>query len=208
MVAVPSPLTAPHPPAKPKPFYRTLYFQVLVAVALGILTGHFYPQLGADLKPLGDAFIKLVKMIIAPVIFLTVVSGIAGMTNLEKVGRVGGKALIYFITFSTLALIVGLIVANVLQPGNGLHIDPKSLDPKTIATYAGKAKEQSIVEFLMKHHPHDGGRRLRGRARSFRCCSSRSCSASGWPSWASAASRCSTSSRCCRKPSSASSTSS
>src|SRR5689334_12469518 len=92
MAAVPSPLTAPHPPAKSKPLYRTLYFQVLVAVAIGILLGHFYPQLGAELKPLGDAFIKLVKMIIAPVIFLTVVSGIAGMTNLEKVGRVGGKA--------------------------------------------------------------------------------------------------------------------
>ncbi|MEE7449048.1 C4-dicarboxylate transporter DctA [Methylobacterium radiotolerans] len=153
MAAVPSPLTAPHPPAKPKPLYRTLYFQVLVAVAIGILLGHFYPQLGAELKPLGDAFIKLVKMIIAPVIFLTVVSGIAGMTNLEKVGRVGGKALIYFLTFSTLALIVGLIVANVLQPGNGLHIDPKSLDPKAVATYAGKAKEQSIVDFLMNIIP-------------------------------------------------------
>lgn len=147
MVAVPSPLTAPHPPAKPKPFYRTLYFQVLVAVALGILTGHFYPQLGADLKPLGDAFIKLVKMIIAPVIFLTVVSGIAGMTNLEKVGRVGGKALIYFITFSTLALIVGLIVANVLQPGNGLHIDPKSSirrrSPPTPARRRSRASSNS-----------------------------------------------------------------
>ena len=153
MAAVPSPLTAPHPPARPKPLYRTLYFQVLVAVAIGILLGHFYPQLGAELKPLGDAFIKLVKMIIAPVIFLTVVSGIAGMTNLEKVGRVGGKALIYFLTFSTLALIVGLVVANVLQPGNGLHIDPKSLDPKAVATYAGKAKEQSIVDFLMNIIP-------------------------------------------------------
>lgn len=103
MGAVPSPLTAPHAPSAPKPFYRTLYFQVLVAVAIGITLGHFYPKLGADMKPLGDAFIKLVKMIIAPVIFLTVVSGIAGMTNLEKVGRVGGKALAYFLTFSTLA---------------------------------------------------------------------------------------------------------
>lgn len=153
MAAVPSPLTAPHPPSKPKPLYRTLYFQVLVAVAIGITLGHFYPKLGADMKPLGDAFIKLVKMIIAPVIFLTVVSGIAGMTNLEKVGRVGGKALAYFLTFSTLALIVGLIVANVLQPGHGLHIDPNSLDPKAVATYAGKAKEQNIADFLMNIIP-------------------------------------------------------
>src|SRR4051794_31860775 len=98
MAAVPSPLTAPHAPPGPKPLYGTLYFQVLVAV--GILLGHFYPQLSAEMKPLGDAFIKLVKMIIAPVIFLTVVSGIAGITNLEKVGRVGGKALLYFLTFS------------------------------------------------------------------------------------------------------------
>jgi aerobic C4-dicarboxylate transport protein len=153
MAAVPSPLTAPHAPSAPKPIYRTLYFQVLVAVAIGITLGHFYPKLGADMKPLGDAFIKLVKMIIAPVIFLTVVSGIAGMTNLEKVGRVGGKALAYFLTFSTLALIVGLIVANVLQPGHGLHIDPNSLDPKAVATYAGKAKEQNIADFLMNIIP-------------------------------------------------------
>ena len=153
MAAVPSPLTAPHPPAKPKPVYRTLYFQVLVAVAIGIALGHFYPQLGADMKPLGDAFIKLVKMIIAPVIFLTVVSGIAGMTNLEKVGRVGGKALLYFLTVSTLALIVGLIVANLVQPGAGMHIDPKSLDPKAIALYAEKAKTQTITDFLMNIIP-------------------------------------------------------
>ena len=153
MATVPSPLTAPHAPPAPKPLYRTLYFQVLVAVAIGIALGHFYPKLGADMKPLGDAFIKLVKMIIAPVIFLTVVSGIAGMTNLEKVGRVGGKALIYFITVSTLALIVGLVVANVLQPGHGLHIDPNSLDPKAVATYAGKAKEQNIADFLMNIIP-------------------------------------------------------
>ena len=153
MATVPLPLTAPHAPPKPKPIYRTLYFQVLVAVAIGIALGHFYPQVGADMKPLGDAFIKLVKMIIAPVIFLTVVSGIAGMTNLEKVGRVGGKALIYFITFSTLALIVGLIVANLVQPGAGMHIDPKSLDPKSIAMYADKAKTQTITDFLMNIIP-------------------------------------------------------
>ncbi|TGD93173.1 dicarboxylate/amino acid:cation symporter [Methylobacterium nonmethylotrophicum] len=153
MATIPSPLTAPHAPPAPKPIYKTLYFQVLVAVAIGIALGHFYPALGADMKPLGDAFIKLVKMIIAPVIFLTVVSGIAGMTNLEKVGRVGGKALIYFLTFSTLALIVGLIIANLVQPGAGMHIDPKSLDPKQIAMYAEKAKTQTITDFLMNIIP-------------------------------------------------------
>lgn len=140
-------------PAPRKPLYKVLYVQVLFAVACGILLGHFYPQLGEQMKPLGDAFIKLVKMIIAPVIFLTVVSGIAGMTNLEKVGRVGAKALGYFLVFSTLALIVGLVVANVLQPGSGLHIDPKSLDVKSVATYAAKAHDQSIAGFLMNIIP-------------------------------------------------------
>ncbi len=108
----------------------------------------FYPELGTQLKPLGDAFIKLVKMIIAPVIFLTVATGIAGMTDMKKVGRVAGKAMIYFLTFSTLALIVGLIVANVVQPGAGMHIDPASLDPKAVANYAAKAHEQTITGFL------------------------------------------------------------
>jgi aerobic C4-dicarboxylate transport protein len=140
-------------PAPRKPLYKVLYVQVLTAVAIGILLGHFYPQVGEQMKPLGDAFIKLVKMIIAPVIFLTVVSGIAGMTNLEKVGRVGAKALLYFVTFSTLALIVGLIVGNVLQPGYGLHIDPKSLDPKSVATFTAKAHDQSITGFLMNIIP-------------------------------------------------------
>ncbi len=136
-----------------KPFYKILYVQVLIAVAIGIMLGYFQPGIAEQMKPLGDAFIKLVKMIIAPVIFLTVVSGIASMTNLEKVGRVGAKTLIYFLTFSTLALIVGLIVANVLKPGSGLHIDPKSLDPKMVASYASKAHEQSIVSFLMNIIP-------------------------------------------------------
>lgn len=108
----------------------------------------FYPELGTQLKPLGDAFIKLVKMIIAPVIFLTVATGIAGMTDMKKVGRVASKAMIYFLTFSTLALIVGLIVANVVQPGAGMHIDPASLDPKAVANYAAKAHEQTITGFL------------------------------------------------------------
>ena len=131
------------------PFYKLLYFQVLVAIAAGITLGHFWPDLGAELKPLGDAFIKLVKMIIAPVIFLTVSTGIAGMSDMKKVGRVAGKAMLYFLTFSTLALIVGLIVANTLQPGTGMHIDPASLDGKAVADYAAKAHESTITGFLM-----------------------------------------------------------
>ncbi|WP_311272792.1 MULTISPECIES: dicarboxylate/amino acid:cation symporter [unclassified Rhizobium] len=135
------------------PFYRHLYFQVIVAIIAGIALGHFNPTLGEQLKPLGDAFIRLVKMIIAPVIFLTVATGIAGMNDMKKVGRVAGKAMIYFLTFSTLALIVGLIVANVVQPGAGMNIDPSTLDGKAVATYAAKAHEQSITGFLMNIIP-------------------------------------------------------
>eukprot|EP00300_Choanocystis_sp_HF-7_P006436 c14706_g1_i1.p2 GENE.c14706_g1_i1~~c14706_g1_i1.p2 ORF type:complete len:447 (-),score=86.92 c14706_g1_i1:127-1467(-) len=139
--------------AVPKKFHQHLYVQVLAAIAAGILLGHFYPTLGAEMKPLGDAFIKLVKMIIAPVIFLTVVTGIAGMRDLEKVGRVAGKAMIYFLTFSTLALIIGLIVGNLVQPGAGLHIDPATLDPKAVAGYTAKAHEQTLTAFLMNIIP-------------------------------------------------------
>ncbi|OYX73521.1 MAG: C4-dicarboxylate transporter DctA [Rhizobiales bacterium 32-66-11] len=150
----PATVPATPAPAAHRKFYRHLYFQVLLAIAAGILLGHFYPSLGTDLKPLGDAFIKLVKMIIAPVIFLTVVTGIAGMRDLGKVGRVAGKAMIYFLTFSTLALIIGLVVGNVVQPGAGLHIDPASLDPKAVANYTSKAHDQSIVGFLMAIIPN------------------------------------------------------
>nr|WP_176023385.1 dicarboxylate/amino acid:cation symporter [Brucella pseudintermedia] len=146
MIAVPTGTAAS--PRGPIPFYKHLYVQVLAAIAAGILLGHFYPELGTQLKPLGDAFIKLVKMIIAPVIFLTVATGIAGMTDMKKVGRVAGKAMIYFLTFSTFALIVGLIVANFVQPGSGMHIDPASLDPKAVGNYAAKAHEQTITGFL------------------------------------------------------------
>ena len=137
----------------PLPFYRHLYFQVIVAIVAGMLVGHYYPDLGAGLKPLGDAFIRLVKMIIAPVIFLTVATGIAGMSDLKKVGRVAGKAMIYFLTFSTLALAVGMLVANVVQPGAGMHIDPASLDADAVASYASKAHESTITGFLMNIIP-------------------------------------------------------
>ncbi|MFH3478221.1 dicarboxylate/amino acid:cation symporter [Xanthobacter variabilis] len=145
-MATPIPAAAPQAPRR---LHQHLYVQVLVAIGAGILLGHFYPSLGADMKPLGDAFIKLVKMVIAPVIFLTVVTGIAGMRDLGKVGRVAGKAMLYFLTFSTLALIIGLIVANVIQPGSGLHIDPATLDHKAVANYAAKAHDQSLIGFLM-----------------------------------------------------------
>ncbi|MGA0562303.1 dicarboxylate/amino acid:cation symporter [Ancylobacter sp. VNQ12] len=140
-------------PARPKKLYQQLYVQVLAAILAGILIGHFWPETGAQLKPLGDAFIKLVKMIIAPVIFLTVATGIAGMSDMQKVGRVAGKAMIYFLAFSTLALIVGLIIGNVVQPGAGLHIDPASLDAKAVQTYAAKAHDASVVGFLQNIIP-------------------------------------------------------
>jgi aerobic C4-dicarboxylate transport protein len=136
-------------PERRLPFYRQLYVQVLAAIALGALLGHFNPELGASLKPLGDAFIKLVKMIIAPVIFLTLATGIAGMRELGEVGRVAAKAFVYFLFFSTLALVLGLIVANIVQPGAGMHIDPATLDPQAIADYSAKAHEQSITGFLL-----------------------------------------------------------
>ncbi|WP_027487464.1 dicarboxylate/amino acid:cation symporter [Allorhizobium undicola] len=135
------------------PFYRHLYFQVIVAIIAGVLLGHFYPSTGEALKPLGDAFIKLVKMIIAPVIFLTVATGIAGMSDLKKVGRVAGKAMIYFLVFSTLALVVGMVVSNVVQPGSGMHIDPATLDGKAVAAYAQKAHDSTITGFLMNIIP-------------------------------------------------------
>ncbi len=136
-------------PAVRKPLYAQLYVQVLAAIVAGGLIGHFSPETGVALKPLGDAFIKLVKMIIAPVIFLTIVTGIAGMRDLGSVGRVAGKAFAYFLFFSTIALIIGLIVANVVQPGQGMNIDPATLDTGAVDDYARKAKDQTITSFLM-----------------------------------------------------------
>ncbi|MCC8555488.1 dicarboxylate/amino acid:cation symporter [Xanthomonas hortorum] len=131
------------------PFYRQLYFQVVVAIVLGALLGHFEPAFAESLKPLGDAFIKLVKMIIAPVIFLTIVTGIAGMIHLKTVGRVFAKSMAYFLFFSTLALIVGMIVAHVVQPGAGMNINPAELDQSAVNTYVQKSHELSLVGFLM-----------------------------------------------------------
>ncbi len=137
-----------------KPFYKVLYVQVLFAIACGVLLGYFEPKLGVDLKPLGDGFIKLVKMIIAPVIFCTVVHGIAGMQDMKKVGRVGGKALLYFELVSTLALVIGLLVANIAKPGAGFNADLSTLDTKAIDGYMAKAHAQSTVEFVLNIIPN------------------------------------------------------
>jgi aerobic C4-dicarboxylate transport protein len=132
-----------------RPWYSVLYIQVLIAIAVGIFIGHFWPDLGKALKPLGDGFIALIKMMIGPVIFCTVVHGIGSMRDLKKVGRVGVKTLFYFEVVSTLALIIGLIVGEVLQPGKGFNIDVASLDPKAVAGYVTKAKEEGIVAHLL-----------------------------------------------------------
>jgi aerobic C4-dicarboxylate transport protein len=131
------------------PIYRILYVQVLVAIVIGVLLGHFDPGLAKEMKPLGDGFIALIRMVIAPIIFCTVVSGIAGMHDMKKVGRVGGKALAYFEVMSTVALLVGLLVAHVVHPGAGFHVDPKTLDVKAVAGYASQASAASTTDFLM-----------------------------------------------------------
>ncbi|WP_166332514.1 dicarboxylate/amino acid:cation symporter [Sphingobacterium chungjuense] len=140
------------PKRKPR-LYELLYVQVLFAIAAGVFLGHFYPNIGESLKPLGDGFIQLIKMIIAPVIFITVTLGIASMNDMKKVGRVAGKSFIYFLTFSTLALVIGLIVSNLVRPGSGLHIDPESLDVDSVSEYVAGAKESSLVKFVMNIIP-------------------------------------------------------
>lgn len=130
------------------PFYRHLYVQVLAAIVLGVILGHFSPNLGEQMKPLGDTFIKLIKMLIAPIIFCTVVSGIAGMHDLKRIGRIGFKSLVYFEVLTTIALVIGLMGVNLLKPGAGMHIDPASLDASAIAGYTKAAHDQSVVGFL------------------------------------------------------------
>ncbi|MGU5686032.1 dicarboxylate/amino acid:cation symporter [Aeromonas allosaccharophila] len=132
-----------------KKVFSSLYFQVLLAITLGVFLGHVYPELGANMKPLGDGFVKLIKMIIAPVIFCTVVTGIAGMESMKAVGKTGAIALIYFEVVSTIALIIGLCVVNLLQPGGGMNIDPAALDASAISAYAEQAKSQGIIAFLL-----------------------------------------------------------
>ena len=146
----PPPATQAVPPGGARtPWYRQLYAQVLVAIVLGALLGHYAPALAEQFKPLGDGFIKLVKMIIAPVIFLTIVTGISGMPHLGSVGRVFLKAMAYFLFFSTLALVVGLLVAHVVQPGAGMHVNPAELDQSAVNDYVNKSHEMTLVGFLM-----------------------------------------------------------
>jgi aerobic C4-dicarboxylate transport protein len=139
--------------AVPTPWWRSLYAQVLAAIFIGAALGHFVPDLAVELKPLGDAFIKLVKMVIGPVIFLTVAGGIAGMSTLSRLGSTTGKALLYFFVVSSFALVIGLVVANFVEPGKGMGVDPATLDPAAVSGYVGKAEEQTIVAFLLSIIP-------------------------------------------------------
>ncbi|BAL95583.1 dicarboxylate/amino acid:cation symporter [Rubrivivax gelatinosus] len=132
-----------------RPFYRSLYVQVLIAIAIGVALGHFWPETGAAMKPLGDGFIKLIKMIIAPIIFCTVVVGIAGMEDMKQVGKTGGLALLYFEVVSSIALVIGLVIINVVKPGAGMHVDPATLNSSAVAAYTGPGKMEGTVDFLL-----------------------------------------------------------
>ena len=142
------------PATAKKPLYASLYFQVLVAIVVGVLVGHFAPATGIAMKPLGDAFIKLIKMMIAPIIFCTVVIGIAGMEDMKKVGKTGGLALLYFEIMSTIALLVGLLIVNVVQPGAGMNANPATIDTKAIASYTQPGAIGTTTEFLMNIIPN------------------------------------------------------
>jgi aerobic C4-dicarboxylate transport protein len=149
--------TSPHTAelaAKPKHFYQSLYLQVITAIIVGVLLGYFYPQVGETMKPFGDGFIKLIKMMIAPIIFCTVVVGIAGMEDMKKVGKTGGLALLYFEIVSSIALIVGLTIVNTIQPGVGMHVDAASLDTKSVSAYTGPGKMGGTVDFLLNIIPN------------------------------------------------------
>ena len=149
-------------------FLRSLYVQVLIAIAIGILLGYFVPDFAVSLKPLGDAFIKLIKMIIAPIIFCTVVLGIAGMENLKSVGRTGAYALVYFEVLSTIALMIGLVVVNVVQPGGGMNIDPATLNAGAVAQFAGPGDDTDCHAVSARHHSGYHGRRVCARRYSSR----------------------------------------
>lgn len=136
-----------------QPLYKSLYFQVITAIVIGVLLGHFYPDTGAAMKPLGDGFIKLIKMIIAPIIFCTVVVGIAGMEDMKKIGKTGGLALLYFEIVSSIALVVGLLIINLVKPGVGMNIDVSTLDTKGIAAYTEPGKMASTTDFLLNVIP-------------------------------------------------------
>ena len=145
---------APAAPRSRHKWWQHLYVQVLAAILAGVLLGHFWPEIAAQMKPFGDAFIKLIKMLIAPIIFCTVVHGIASMEDMKKVGRVGIKALVYFEAMTTVALVIGLVVVNLWRPGSGMNVDAAALDTRGIATYTARAGQQSTVDFLMHIIPN------------------------------------------------------
>ena len=151
MITTDASVTAAAPPRKP--FYKILYIQVLIAIAIGILLGHYNAKLAIDMKPFGDGFIKMIKMLIGPIVFCTVVHGIAGMQDIRKVGRIGCKALLYFEIVSTLALFIGMAVGNWIRPGDGFNVNPATLDGKAISEYVGKAKTLTTSEFLLNIVP-------------------------------------------------------
>jgi aerobic C4-dicarboxylate transport protein len=154
MLAEPANTTAEAPPPRKKPFYAGLSFQVLAGVAVAVILGYVNPAMAVSMKPLGDVFIRMITMIITLVIFCTLVTGIAGMEDMKKVGRVGGKALLYFELVSTMALLIGLLVGNLAHPGSGFNVDPKTLDARAVAEYAGQAKAQNITDFLVHIIPN------------------------------------------------------
>ena len=183
--------TVPAAPVHHRPWYRHLYVQVLCAIALGVLLGYFSPKIGEQMKPLGDAFIKLIKMLIAPIIFCTVVHGIASMEDMKKVGRVGLKALLYFEVMTTVALVIGLIVVNLWRPGAGMNVDPRLArhqGDRHLHRQGQRADRWSARCCTSSRAPWSAPS---PRARSCRCCCSPSCSPSRCTGWASAASRCS-----------------
>ncbi|RCW72924.1 dicarboxylate/amino acid:cation symporter [Pseudorhodoferax soli] len=137
-----------------QPFYKSLYFQVITAIVIGVLLGHFWPETGAAMKPLGDGFIKLIKMIIAPIIFCTVVVGIAGMEDMKKVGKTGGLALLYFEVVSSIALVVGLVIINIVKPGAGMNVDVSQLDANSVAAYTKPGQMQGTVDFILHVIPN------------------------------------------------------
>lgn len=134
---------------------KSLYFQVIVAILIGILVGQFYPSVAIDMKPLGDGFIRLIKMLIAPIIFCTIVTGIAGMQDTKKIGKVGLKAIVYFEVVTTIALIIGLVVINLMKPGEGMHIDPAQLDASAVSGYVKEGSAQSVKDFILNIIPEN-----------------------------------------------------
>ena len=141
--------------AERKPLYKSLYFQVVAGILLGVLVGYVAPNVGVDMKPLGDVFIKMIKMVIGLVIFCTVVAGISGMSDMKKMGRLGGKALLYFEVLSTAALVIGVVVGNLVRPGAGMNADVSKLDAGAVAKYAGAAKEHGTIAPQLKLENED-----------------------------------------------------